>query len=1697
MERYGDVMTEFKSCESENYSHSRTFGKKGNSKMCKDDMSKPLFCSVSDCVTEEVIMEVRPDVPKKCIEFDCNSQSAENGYTSNAENFLSAIKSKAEEVINDCILPWEKSNNFSPNKKDTAQKLITHDTFVNGSKILKSNVAGVESDSINSKFSDISQNISSDSLVPDYEADISSSSVEILAPLTSTPVANKRNFVNHIYNTEAKFDENIIIKSEKLDSDHEETGLQKPYHSENFNKGTPSCKNSVESNSNVDWNMPELIPTICLDNDDSVPETEDKNCKVIDVADSPEMPTLVPFEAEESFQIKVECPDIEEKYGSKDADSHDSATDIRQPQIVLQRISVDRCPIPCFEPRRSSISEQLNVAETKKMSIEGPEIEEIEGVRFFQFRSKQEMEEFNRMPEAAEIDLDMIVPTKTTDITQIKGWRNKYFAPETQFQSFTNCNSIKTDDSSQDSSNLILTLNEQNKEEKAFKLNEEQKNSNEFRIQHSENDLKVTSEAKLNDDAVKAIPVSSKEENSDIKCLTDKNNEKFSLKKNDEKCSLKKMDEKYSPEKNPMSAFVSAELDSYLLNSSVLNVSLLQKVNPNIIPIPPDASILSLGKLRKTDRVIQPKKNHVFKDREDNLNSGDCVITLGDSPAPIITIGSSDEDSTDDDIPVAKLSGMKRIRSSDVKPVSNKCVKKKKIGDIESCRVSPRVVLRLKKENIGSSEGYKVSNISCKKLRVEQSRTTSSSSSSSSSESEEEMPESFKMSHDGSLPVIKKTLFLKDDEPHLLEEFLNNLNMYGTRKDVAMLVQSNQSYFDKGPALSANRTYKAVAALVSNELFAKLKFKQKVKKKVKSWEKYLPKISMSSKVQKTTMSRLKSKLKSSQVVDNALPPERGKRSIRLPARYLDSAVLAAGTEWVSPVLVPEGNVTKKSRKISSETVEEKSIPENTKDSVSCTEKSTSEEEESSSDEAVDTSDDLSDATVEHIKEECLKKFEQKSESSEMSNMKNRTFDKTKVNESVSNTDEDQNLLSDTVNPFPICSCLPCSRTVVYQKSKKDFICSCKITKDKMISLDESSKENNTSTLTSNSLQSVSELPDSKISVQEELPNLKPVSSSEETNKCSDAPGYINVASVKKSGDTLSNILSNSVTVQSKPYESVNQNASVSKSMIYVTNLGLTNSLGTIKQPFAVAPNDSLASLSTANSVSYVNNNMPSYPIHKIFNPLEENSSGALVSVPVSNMSDKLIFLVPVKATTNISKTGQSSHVPLLPKMPAETFEKAPVSSTNGPKGKLPILIRKVTSDKVPNASAVELGTGLNFLNCNPVNSGKMSFVPTLSHPNTSKNTPSSSPVTFKLPKTVENTESNFLIQNGLPKLPTSFSAVLNSTITTDKTPHILNSCNTSVTLPSPLQQVNPQGLQVKAYKVGDKYFICPSVMPAKELRPKSSTVNNSTIIATNAANQKTLPSVSPQVLPFNNINKENCKSQYQILQNGLAKQCIIGNQDSNESCLSSSCDQLKDAQTDASMPKTSSSESLSNCPLAATDCHNYYKTQKYCKRKLHPCNDVKENLDMDIDIETVDDSFDGLSELRKTSEILSESDISDNECESMYSSNLDPFAINLQVKSLKERKRRLQIRCAFEKLKHSSKSFKNANTCMEILAVACLVTKRATKQEKKLMCIKKWEQLRNAKLLKKLKQTINAFKSCESKERDIFLEERKTGSYLC
>ncbi|KFM70682.1 hypothetical protein X975_07811, partial [Stegodyphus mimosarum] len=890
-----------------------------------------------------------------------------------------------------------------------------------------------------------------------------------------------------------------------------------------------------------------------------------------------------------------------------------------------------------------------------------------------------------------------------------------------------------------------------------------------------------------------------------------------------------------------------------------------------------------------------------------------------------------------------------------------------------------------------------------------------------------------------------------------------------------MLVQSNQSYFDKGPALSSHRTYKAIAALVSNELFAKLKFKQKVKKKVKSWEKYLPK--KLSKVQKMTISRLKSKLKSSKVVDNALPPERGKRSIRLPARYLDSAVLAAGTEWVSPILVPEENVTKKSRKVSSETVEKKSVPENTKDSVSCAEKSTSEEEESSSDETVDTSDDLSDATVEHIKEECSKKFQQNCEYSEMSNRKNHTFDKTKVNnESVSNIGDDQNLLSDAVNPFAICSCLPCSRTVVYQKSKKDFICSCKITKDrdKMISLDESSKQN-TNTFANNSLQSVSELPDSKISVQGEMPKLKSVSSSEETNMCSDTPGYISMPSVKKSGDVLlSNILPNSVTVQPKPYEPLSQNAPVSKSTIYVTNLGLKNSSGNIKQPFAVAPNDSLVPLPTVNSVSYGNNNIPSYPIHKIFNPLEENSSGALVSVPVSNMSDKLIFLVPVKAAANVGKTGQSSHVPLLPKIkPTETFEKPPVSSTIGPKGKLPILIRKITSDKVPNTSVVESGPALSFLNCNPVSTGKMPFAPTLSHPSAPKNTPSTSPVTFKLPKTVENTESNFLIQNGSPKLSSSISAVLNNTITTDKAPHILNSCNTSVTLSSPLQQVNPQGLQVKAYKLGDKFFLYPSVMPTKELRPKSSPVNNcAAIIASSTANPKTLPSVSPQVLPFNNINKENFKSQYQILQNGLAKQCIVGNQDPNESCLSSSSDQLKDAQTDACMLKTGSTESLPNCPLAATDCHNYYKTQKYCKRKPPSCN-MKENLDMDIDIETVDDSFDGLSELRKASEILSESDISDNECESMYISNVDPFAISSQVKSLKERKRRLQIRCAFERLKNSSKSFKNANTCMEILAVACFVIKRATKQEKKLMCIKKWEQLRNAKLLKKLKQTIN------------------------
>ncbi|GIY79222.1 uncharacterized protein CEXT_511311 [Caerostris extrusa] len=211
-------------------------------------------------------------------------------------------------------------------------------------------------------------------------------------------------------------------------------------------------------------------------------------------------------------------------------------------------------------------------------------------------------------------------------------------------------------------------------------------------------------------------------------------------------------------------------------------------------------------------------------DQEDQVSakpSNEQVATC------VITVSSS-SDTSDDDIPVARLSKKTSQVKPKPKPLPNKCVKRR-LSDSSLDQASQRVVLRLTKQSRGASDGYKVSDISHEKH--------DSKMSCSSSDSEDEFPGMFTKPTDGTLPIIKDTLFLKENEPKLLVEFLNNLNMYGTSKGVTMLVESNQSYFAKGPELTKDHSREALDNLVFNDEFPNERNKSITKRKIKTWQK--------------------------------------------------------------------------------------------------------------------------------------------------------------------------------------------------------------------------------------------------------------------------------------------------------------------------------------------------------------------------------------------------------------------------------------------------------------------------------------------------------------------------------------------------------------------------------------------------------------------------------------------------------------------------------------------------------------------------------------------------------------------------------------------------------------------------------------------------------------------------------------------
>lgn len=1669
MERNGDVLTEFNYCPERFRLNINNFDLV-DSKMCKDDISKSLFCDVPKSLRNDILSN-ELDLKNQCIDL----VTSEKTFINSDEHML--------------LPTWNSSDpyDFSSSKKMSLNKFISKDLFINGKRVLSASKSSFQIDScFPSSKSAIASESSLDTTSDSPQEESSSSSIEeIFCPTTNNPTEIKAKYIARVEAQNALQN----IKTEPISDNPSQ---------EKINPCIPKLysKESGETGQKRDRVMPELIPTlICLDDEDeedSIPNYEEKSSPVVSVVGSPEMPKLIPFstEADELLRLKAEnldekglnkntppsvaintqkglpslnnsekvkCQSVDlktctrklfpdakvdnvenfkakySKYLSSPVKEHDkergfsfsasfksskqqlqnlscgidlsvkktkswqdksksnsrnetfdeqshpqergnlkddktnkdnlslqksitdaankvakkkahrlsidekvhetdnSISSIRQPKILLRRISLDQCSslhgtgslLPAekitFEHCLPSHDSDDNNSLTSRpecddnSSNEAPEIEEIEGIRFFQFRSKRDMEEFNRKPMVGEIDMEMIVPTKTTDITQIKGWRNKYFATDSQLHYLQSDDGNSRDESSQNAKSVPMLAG-----------------STETKCLDFRNCL--------NDNKAKILGLK------DTKFVSPESE----VSKSEAKETLK--DEKSV---SAMSAFVSKDLDDFLLNSATLNIGLLQKVNPNIIPIPPNASILGLGKLCQPNYELNTlaalkRRNFLNKLKEERKPPPIPPIYTSDSDDAVIVLSSSDESSTDDDVPVAKLhTRRKRMatpRSDNSSPISS--VKRRK-SDASLDGAAQRVVLRLTKESRGAADGYKVSEISLEKENSEDSSSSSSSSSfaPTSSESEkEELPDEFKKAADGTWPVIKDTIFLKESEPKLLEEFLNNLNVLGTNNDVAMLVQSNHSYFVKGPVLQAEMCSEALDALLTNKEFIDSKNKHTPKKKLKAWQKYLPKklskiqrqkiatVPHVSKVQAdaekkppklevceksknlknekvtTPKGNIKLKkfkfmkklskteklepkenivnIKSQPPVSNEVPKvrkrrsrsaielsdpfslvERGKRSIRLPARYLDSAVLAAGSEWVSPIFVEEEKKTRKqlldvlekitpAKEILNSEENKKDIPKKDEPSPSV---------QPVIKKISNDNNQLNKATKRQIKTSSAAKKMKIDDVKDCITIKESSNSPKSQRSSIA-----KNLLEDVPYPMPLCSCSPCSRTLSYKKSTKEFLCFSHIHVPCV--------ENNSKTI-----------------LEKETP--------QESTLKESAPleiklnSYEDPKSVKES-----KIQNNTPNMISESSQSVN----------------------------------SIKECEIQSKVTEVPN--PLIPLSNPLVPKVPNAIKVLTSKEISVAKDgskKLVFLLPTNSA-----------------------QKA-VQLASELKSKPPILSRKLSTES-PLSEGVKSPAIARIIPHHPVASS----------------TPNSSPIVFKLPVT-DNRNSRPL----LPKLPQTNS------LAQGQTPN--NSANTPGNLTIQQSSSQQADLAAKGYKIGGVYFYTPG-----------NDKNSSPMIA--YVTNKNTSSPAP-VIPDSTNNAA-----------------------------------VQDEQANLNEADNSSSATPPKVPL---DLHNYNKKLSERRRKsplservFKESPEVFEGLpDSDVDVDTVDEKFNPKLILKKQLLVESGSDASDIECDEIFSTNINNLIYCGLKKSIKERKRRLLIKKSFERLKVTSPFFKNAKNCNDIL----------------------------------------------------------------
>ncbi|XP_022241750.1 uncharacterized protein LOC111085798 [Limulus polyphemus] len=293
-----------------------------------------------------------------------------------------------------------------------------------------------------------------------------------------------------------------------------------------------------------------------------------------------------------------------------------------QPVVLVERITPEElsvCPSYSFSNsnlQNMSCHEKLHtnhILFSEKMKETGvikgwkePEMDIIDGVEFLGFKNEEDITKYTltfcdwlndnelsfRVEEDRQsvisshaINKDFIIPTKTKDITKIKGWKKKLFHRKVEGM----CNSVE----SNENKNSEDSFCDKKKISSTYKQNDVSHNSTLNSVV-----LKYKNDYKIWADIAKFAL-------SPLVIFSEKLASKF---RNSEKVvnSLDSIENRSSH-----TVFVSELLEEFLDTKAELKVGLLARYSPLTL-LPPTAAVLSMGSLKK-DKSVRTKQSYAAK----------------------------------------------------------------------------------------------------------------------------------------------------------------------------------------------------------------------------------------------------------------------------------------------------------------------------------------------------------------------------------------------------------------------------------------------------------------------------------------------------------------------------------------------------------------------------------------------------------------------------------------------------------------------------------------------------------------------------------------------------------------------------------------------------------------------------------------------------------------------------------------------------------------------------------------------------------------------------------------------------------------------------------------------------------------------------------------------------------------------------